>query len=49
MNKQSVWTGMAGSEKHKFLGVSLIPYSHFVCYTVLYCRVPGVYLCLVGF
>lgn len=49
MNKQSVWTGMAGSEKHEFLGISLIAYSHFVCYTVLYCRVPGVYLCLVGF
>lgn len=25
---------MAGSEKHKFLEISLIPYSHFVCYIV---------------
>lgn len=30
----SVWSGMAGSEKHKFLEISLIPYSHFVCYIV---------------
>lgn len=27
----SVWNRMAGCEKHKFLEISLIPYSHFVC------------------